>query len=295
MLILLALSAHAATTMVLPDGEDPTDWQAAVSMAGLTLGAATGAAHVTLGGGQLCAVLPPDRQRCVALAMPQTDAAREEAVWLARSLLREVQAMPAPEPEVVPPVSARPPPVVVVPQPTPEPIVLPPEPLIIPPPDRAVIPIALSPVLRWRSDSGLAPGGTLSVMLPTTQAVQPLLRLTGVAPDRINLDGPERQTAQLGASLGVRWQHDGPTAALDAGLDWQRWHQDGTPIATAWLPQVTARLGWSLRSDSPLSVQPWLGGAVILRSISMSIDGEPIDDPARLSGLLGLSVERSGR
>jgi hypothetical protein len=134
----------------------------------------------------------------------------------------------------------------------------------------------------------------LSVMLPTDQALQPLVRLSGVAPDRLSLDGPERQTTQLGGHVGIRWQHDGPTAALDVGVDWQRWQQDGATIAAALIPQVTARIGWRLTPDGPVTWQPWLGTAAALRRVSMSIDGAPIAAPARLSGLIGLSIERSG-
>ncbi|MDG1480397.1 MAG: hypothetical protein P8R54_12440 [Myxococcota bacterium] len=295
MLIFLTLSADAATTVVLPSGEDPADWQAAVSMAGMTLGPATSTPHVTLSIDQLCAVRSPTQQRCVPLALPQTDDAREDAIWLARSLLREFEAAPLPVPAPVPapaPVAARPTPSAL--PPAREPVVVAPASVLVPPPEESVVPVAVSPQLRYRSDSGLAIGGVLSVMLPTTQALQPLARLSGIAPDRLSLDGPERQTTQLGGHLGVRWQHDGPTAALDVGVVWQRWRQEGTPIAAALVPQATARLGWRIAPDGPLAWQPWLGTATALRRVSMSIDGDPIAAPARLSGLIGLSVERSG-
>ncbi len=289
MLLLLALSAHAATTMVLPEGEDPADWQAAAALAGLSIGATTDAPHVILTTTQLCAVLPPDQRRCVPQSPPRTPAEREEVVWLARALLREAQAPPPTVTVLAPATAPTVPPIAAVPAAPAGDTAVAPQ-----PPERPGVSVALSPMLRWRSDSGLAAGGSLSVILPGTGDVQPMLGIGGFAPDRLDLDGPARQIAHVGLLAGARWLGAGPAAGLDVGLDWMRWRQEGEPVASFLLPQVTARIGWRIDDAAPLVWQPWLGCAATLRRVTMSIDGDSIDDPARLSGLVGLSVERSG-
>ena len=293
--LLLALSAHAATPLVLPAGEDPADWQVALAMAGFAIGGPTDGPHAVLSsGGDLCAVRPPDTRRCVAVAPPQSAAAREEVAWLAKALLREVK-LPEPEPEPEPIVVVRPPPKPEpVPEPTPEPT---PEPVVVVvPPPRPGLPVVITPMLQWHSDSRLAPGGAISVLMPGEQPLQPLLRAHGFAPSQLSLSGPSRQTWSLGTGVGVRWRsEDGPTGSLSTGVAWTQWRQDGEAITAALLPQVSTRLGWRVSGWGPLSWQPWIGGVAALRTVEMTIDGEDADNPDRFSARLGLSVEKNHR
>lgn len=292
---LLILTA-AATTMVLPHGTDPADWRVPLAMAGLVTGGSTADPHVVLGAdGTLCAVLPPDRQRCVSISLPTTDAEREEAVWLAKSLLRDVETAPQAAPPPAPTPSPAPP----TPQPAP-----PPAPVAAAPPaepqaelpdasNRAVLPIALSALLQWRPDGRPAPGGTLAILQPTDRRLQPLARIGGIGPERLSDDGPRRETVQLTGALGLRWQPSaGFTASLAGGLAWQGWRQDGDAIQRALLPQLTGQVGWQLYRSGPLAWQPWLGTTATLRSVSMTVDGAPLSTFSPFTGIFGLAIER---
>lgn len=103
MLVLVVLSALAIAAekpvLVLPTGEPTAAWSAAATLAGFTVGQATEGARVELihgpSGWSLIARNGAGDENHVAIAAPSTPQAREDAAWLASSLLTALPHAPA--------------------------------------------------------------------------------------------------------------------------------------------------------------------------------------------------------
>ena len=123
MLLLIVLVAPALAAekpvLVLPADEPPAAWSAAATLAGFTVGQATEGARVELihgpSGWSLIARNGAADEIHVAIAAPSTPQAREDAAWLASSLLTELphappqllrppecQLLPRPRPQLPP-------------------------------------------------------------------------------------------------------------------------------------------------------------------------------------------------
>ncbi len=106
MLLLIVLVAPALAAekpvLVLPADEPPAAWSAAATLAGFTVGQATEGARVELihgpSGWSLIARNGAADEIHVAIAAPSTPQAREDAAWLASSLLTELPHAPAAAP-----------------------------------------------------------------------------------------------------------------------------------------------------------------------------------------------------
>ena len=137
LLLLAAPATAAAPTIALPAGQNPTQWQEALALAGLTRTAGSADVVVRSAGSQWVIEIhgPGGVLRALAVPAPTDEAGREDLVVLAASLLEEARVtLPeAPEPEPHAPAVADAGEALTSPSPPP---VSPTAPAPTPPPDR---------------------------------------------------------------------------------------------------------------------------------------------------------------
>ncbi len=254
-LALLAL-VHAAVPLELPEGEEPSGWQAPAELAGFELGpSGEGPWARVEADGDSWSLLVEDRSgalRRVEVEVARTSAQREELAFLASSLLTPlpvVELEPATKP--IPRPAPRP-------EPEPEPVAVVAPPVVAPEP----LPVPLS--LRVAAGAGAERG----------LGVEPVLAI-----------GPRVQRGSLEAGLDVEISPYGRLADVQVsrhGLGGALWL--GLRSPGAWSPSAAAGLG--LRGQLYLSDQSVGGGLLPTAGLQLGLERGPLGLALRGEALL---------
>ena len=249
----LWIATAAAASLSLPPSEDPGDWEAAAEMAGLELVQTSATVEIQGDPWQICAA-----EQCQRVAEPAGPGEREDLVYLAAGLARQLEFAQRREAEAKAQASSRPsppkppaelPPVVdVEPEPEPEPEPTPAVEVQAPPPPE---PAAQPPA--------------------TPDEEEPVVALEAPAPE----PSPARTwrpSLQLGPLVGVALDR-GPTAGLEARL-----------LASS----DTWNLGGALRAHSPATLSALAGGTEQVSVLAAHAERDL--GRLRLHGQLGLGL-----
>ena len=254
-------------------------------------------------GWQLEALDGQGGRRTLVVAVPQSDAERQELAILARSLTRPVRVAPVVAPVVTPVVTP------VVPKPTPK-LAAPPPPPPPPPPVEVVAPVVITPPaspepngLRLSVLSGARLGGAGPAaafrggLLVGAGWVGVGPYFSGSLPGALGEAADGRAVSTLGGGLrfGTRGGGALPQVLLGLGGERRNFRLDGAPISQVWVPRVElgAAAGWGRRGDRLLVMEPWVG--VDLRRVTVQIGESTPERLGRFSAGLGLGVRLDGR
>lgn len=276
--VLLAL-AHAATPVRLPAGERPEAWAQAFAVAGLTPGVPGAGPWVDIVvGPNGWIVRVRDRvgeERQAAVPAPTDAQDREDIALLIVSLLQPM-SFTVPKPVEPPPPTPRPRPVR-TPEPVPEPA--PPEPAPEPPPPEPVPePVVVAPPV---APPPPPPAPYVFGQISAAAELRPWSVGTAHLSGELSLvvDSPLRPAIGLGATLpsrmvtiqsdvtwwgaevwgGVRYSATSPLRfdfGLAAGAVWRSYTQEGSFVATRWVPMAISSLEVPVRVAPGVSVVP---------------------------------------
>ncbi len=284
-------AALAAPKLVLPPSEAPADWVEVAALTGFAFDGEAGRGAELVAGASVWTLrvhAEDGRVREATIPPPRTAGQREDALWLASSLLRAVEVEPSPRVTAPPTSAARtvrpapapapaPPP---APAPTPEPPPPPPtlEPAPPEPPDRRGLILVASASVEARPDHSvgaafevgarvdlgpLAPGLAVSVTTPT--------RLLGARTADVRLSAVDL--------VGGLWADAGGWGLGGlAGASWRDVRADGVMLGSTVVPTFGGEVGRVVPAG-PFDVEPSLRLQVDTRALDVV---SAVDGPSRV-------------